>query len=164
MRNVIVAVAVLVIGVLSAVPVTGQTFFQAVIDGAQEVPPSGSPGTGLGCLTLNPNPSGTLSFEISFSGLLSPEVAAHIHGPAAAGSTAGVLFPLPLGSPKIGATVKLTNAQKTDLLAGLYYINIHTGPLPGGAIRGQILPGLQCTVPVEESTWGHIKALYELDQ
>ena len=78
--------------------------FVARSDGSQEVPPSGSPGTGQGCLTLNPNPSGTLSFEISFSGLLSPEVAAHIHGPAAAGSNAGVLFPLPLGSLKIGAT------------------------------------------------------------
>jgi len=32
----------------------------------------------------------------------------------------------------------LTDLQETQLLAGLFYINIHTNLIPGGEIRGQI--------------------------
>ncbi len=161
MRIVIVAVAILAIGVFNAVPTAAQTFFQATIDGAQVVPTTGSPGTGLGCITLNLN--GTVTFDISYTGLLAAETAAHFHGPAPAGVNAGVQIGLPAGSPKLGTTVALSAGQQADLLAGLWYINIHSTMFPGGEIRGQVLPGAQCTVPVEESTWGQIKELYRAE-
>ena len=83
MRIAIVAGAVLAIGGLTAVPAAGQQFFTAIINASLEVPPNASPGTGLGCLTFNAN--GTLTYIIAYSGLVAPEVAAHIHGPAAPG-------------------------------------------------------------------------------
>jgi len=138
MRTVIVVVAVLAMGLLTAVPTAGQQFFTAVIDGLQPVPPSGSPGTGFGCVALNPD--GTISFHITFSGLLAPEVATHFHGPAPAGENAAFLMDLPMGSPKVGTTVALTPAQQADLIAGLWYINIHSELLhTGGELRGQVL-------------------------
>ncbi len=162
MRTVIVAVAVLAIGVLTAVPTAGQQFFVAAIDGLQPVPPTNSPGVGQGCVTLNPN--GTVTFDIVFSGLLGIESVSHFHGPAAPGANAGVQIGLPLGTTKMGTTVALTAGQQADLLAGLWYINIHSSMFPGGEIRGQVLPSiLMCTTPVEESTWGQIKELYRAE-
>jgi hypothetical protein len=32
----------------------------------------------------------------------------------------------------------LTEAQAADLLAGRWYVNIHTAANPGGEIRGQV--------------------------
>ncbi len=132
--------------------------FNALIDGLQEVPPVTSPGTGIGCFTLNPD--NTLSFNITFGGLLGVETAAHIHGPAPIGVNAGVIFPLPLGSPKIGVVGPLTAAQVADLAGGLHYVNIHSTLFPGGEIRGQILTGAGPPLSVDESSWGRIKATY----
>ncbi len=164
MRIAIVAVAVLAIGVLTAAPTVGQVFFEAPIDGLQQVPPNASPGTGLGCLTLHTD--GRLTYNIVYSGLLFAEVAAHFHGPAPAGVNAGVQIGLP-ATPfsKTGTVGPLTGAQQADLLNNLWYINIHTLNLLGGELRGQIIlgTGIRCTVPVEEGTWGHIKELYRAE-
>ena len=46
--------------------------------------------------------------------------------------------PLPLGSPKSGSAT-LEPEQVSQLLAGLWYINIHSTHSPGGEIRGQVL-------------------------
>lgn len=32
----------------------------------------------------------------------------------------------------------LTDAQAADMMAGLWYVNIHTTRYPGGEIRGQL--------------------------
>lgn len=108
------------------------------IDGLQPAPPTGSPGMGIGFVTLQLD--GTLDFDIFFTGLLGVEVAAHFHGPAMFGQNAGVLFPLPLGSPKLGSVGPLSPQQQSDLLAGLWYVNIHSTMFPGGEIRGQVVP------------------------
>lgn len=65
----------------------------------------------------------------------------HFHGPASTNQTAGVVidFGTALGSPIIGAQ-KLTDAQEKELLAGLWYCNIHTSQNPAGEIRGQLWP------------------------
>jgi hypothetical protein len=42
-----------------------------------------------------------------------------------------------LASP-IKGSATLTEAQAADLLAGKYYINIHTAAHKGGEIRGQV--------------------------
>ena len=108
------------------------------IDGMQPVPPTGSPGTGTGTVTLQPD--GMLDFDIVFAGLLAPEIAAHFHGTAMPGQNAGVLFPLPLGSPKLGSVGPLSAQQQVDLQSGLWYVNIHSSQFPGGEIRGQVVP------------------------
>ena len=108
------------------------------IDGLQPVPPTNSPGLGVGDVTLQLD--GMLDFDIVFSGLLAPEIAAHFHGPAMPGQNAGVLFGLPPGSPKIGSVGPLSAQQQSDLLDGLWYVNIHSSQFPGGEIRGQVVP------------------------
>jgi hypothetical protein len=110
----------------------------ADIDGKQEVPPTASAGTGNGYFAID-TAANTLSFNISFAGLGSAETLAHIHGPAAPGMNAGILFNLPLGSPKIG-TWNYPEMQEANILGGLTYVNIHSALLGSGEIRGQILP------------------------
>ncbi|MDH3748348.1 MAG: CHRD domain-containing protein [Gammaproteobacteria bacterium] len=85
--------------------------------------------------------SGLLDWDISWSGLSDAAVAMHFHGPGAPGFNAGVQVDVGaisgLTSPSIGSAV-LDASQIADLLAGLWYINIHTVLNPGGEIRGQV--------------------------
>jgi hypothetical protein len=53
------------------------TFF-ANLSGASETPPTGSPGTGLATIVLDPVAQ-TLQVNATFSGLTTPDTAAHIH-------------------------------------------------------------------------------------
>lgn len=106
------------------------------IDGSQEVPPSGSAATGAAnvCIDTDKN---TLSYHITHN--LGTETASHIHGFAAPGFPAGVKHTLPPGTNKVG-TWTYVEGDEASILAGLTYINIHSGAFPGGEIRGQIVP------------------------
>ncbi len=110
----------------------------ATVEGAQEVPPTGSPGSGFGHFLIDTD-TNTLFYHISFGGLAGTESAAHIHGFAAPGANAGVVHALPTGSPKIGAW-NYAEGQEASILGGLCYVNIHSTVNPGGEIRGQIVP------------------------
>jgi hypothetical protein len=112
--------------------------FTAKLDGAQETPPNPSKGTGKATVDLDTGAK-TVTWTVTYSGLSGPAVAAHIHGPAAAGKAAGVVIPLtgPLASPISGGAA-VNDGQIGDLRAGLWYINIHTAKVPGGEIRGQV--------------------------
>jgi hypothetical protein len=117
-----------------------------LLDAVQEVPPATqSSGSGTAAITFDQG-SLQLCIFMSFNGLLGTSTAAHIHGPAATGATAGILFavPIPVGvtsgvmeSPEC---VSLTATQRDELLAGLFYVNIHSTLYPAGEIRGQIEP------------------------
>jgi hypothetical protein len=80
-----------------------------------------------------------VTWRITYSGLSGTPTAAHFHGPAPPGANAGVAVPIPnvAASPAQGSAT-LTDAQAADLLAGRYYINIHTAANPAGEIRGQV--------------------------
>lgn len=113
------------------------------IDGLQETPPNASPGSGLGQATLD-DVTGAITISGSFSGLLSNVTAAHLHGPAAVGVPAGVIYGLtitPATSGVFSGNSVLPPAHVANVLNGLTYINIHTS-LPGGEIRGQLLNGV----------------------
>ena len=102
---------------------------------------TGSPGTGTGTFTLDTT-TGLLEWEIVISGLTSPELAAHLHGPITPGCGAVgngvVLLSLLTGSPKIGSET-LTAQQQQDLMDGLFYVNIHTDDFLSGEISGEIV-------------------------
>jgi CHRD domain/PEP-CTERM motif len=57
---------------------SGSIVFTAALSGANENPPNGSPGTGTVTLVLDPVAQ-TLQLNVTFSGLTSNDVAAHIH-------------------------------------------------------------------------------------
>jgi len=117
------------------------TNFVSTINSAQEVPINAS--TAIGSATASyDSDTNLLIWNIEYSGFSSPPTAMHFHGPATPGVNAGVQVNIGtesgLTSPSAGSTT-ITGGQATDLLAGLWYINIHTANFPGGEIRGQVL-------------------------
>ncbi|MCE9594194.1 MAG: CHRD domain-containing protein [Planctomycetes bacterium] len=110
----------------------------ASIDSAQEVPPTGTAGTGNAYFEID-TVAKTLTYNITFAGLSAAEVSAHIHGPAPVGVNGGIQLVLPAGSPKTGVW-NYPPAQEPNILAGLMYVNIHSSAFPGGELRGQIIP------------------------
>lgn len=110
----------------------------ASLSGAQEVPPVATAATGWGTFTIN-TAANQLNYYIAFAGLSSAETAAHIHGFVLHAVPAGVVHPLPAGTPKIG-TWNYAEADEGDILDGRTYVNIHSANFGGGEIRGQIVP------------------------
>lgn len=82
-----------------------------------------------------------LTWQGTYSGLTGNATAAHFHGPAAPGQNAGVAVPLKEIGASFSGNADLTDAQAADLLAGRWYLNIHTQANPGGEIRGQVEKG-----------------------
>jgi hypothetical protein len=82
-----------------------------------------------------------LTWNVTFSNLSGPVVAAHFHGPAVPASDAGIQVTISdLTSPSVGS-MAITEGQEADLLGGLWYLNYHTSACGGGEIRGQVSGG-----------------------
>ena len=138
--------------------------FSANLNGATEIPPTGSPGTGFAAITVDTVADTMTVFE-SFTGLGSPTTASHIHCCLAQPATVGVAtqvpsfvnFPTGVMSGSFTQTLNMTLASSYNpvfeaanggtpasafaaLLAGMVagesYINIHTQQFTGGEIRG----------------------------
>lgn len=109
----------------------------AMLNGAQEVPPNDKAGTGQAEVTFDKDTL-ELKYRVTYSGLSGPATGAHIHGPAAASANAPVVVPFANPNSPISGQAKLNATQAGDLLAGLYYVNVHTAAHPGGEIRGQL--------------------------
>lgn len=108
------------------------------IEGAQQVPSVATAASGSGTATLDTD-TNPLSWNITFSGVTA--TLAHFHGPAPIGVNAGVQVNIGaisgLTSPMVGSA-PISAAQANDLIAGLWYVNIHSSANPGGEIRGQL--------------------------
>ena len=109
----------------------------AYMDAASEVPPNDSEGTGTVVATYDAG-SKLLSWKGSFSGLTGKVTAGHFYGPAGPGKNAGVAVPIPNPTASFEGSATLTDAQAADLMAGKWYVNIHTEAHKGGEIRGQV--------------------------
>ncbi len=123
----------------AATPALAETVnFKAELKGANEVPPVNSKGLGSATVTYD-TASKKLTWKVTHAGLSGNATGAHFHGPAAADKNAPVVVPFSgnLASP-IEGSATLTDAQATDLLAGNWYINIHTADNKPGEIRGQV--------------------------
>jgi hypothetical protein len=161
----IVTALTLLVPAAHAIPMT----FVGNLSGANEGPPVASPGTGLATVVLDPTAQ-TIQINVTFSGLTSNDVAAHIHCCAPLGTNVGVAttvpaFPgFPLGvtsgtyssvvfdltQPTIynpafitlqGGTIPLAEAALIGGIEnGMTYLNIHTVNFGGGEIRGQLFP------------------------
>ena len=120
------------------------TMVKATLDGKNEVPPNSASGTGSVTIIYDPATK-KMSWEGTYSGLTGPVTAGHIHGPTDQGKNAPPVvwmskkgndpdFPSPFKG-----SAELTADQAKDLLAGKYYVNIHTKEYPAGEIRGQLV-------------------------
>ena len=126
--------------VIVATPALAETvtFKDVTLAAASEVPPNDSAGTGTVKVTYD-TVTKKLSWDGTFSGLTGAPTAGHFHGPADPGKNAGVVIPImPKESPFKGSA-DLTDAQAADLLAGKWYVNIHTEAHKGGELRGQVV-------------------------
>jgi hypothetical protein len=113
--------------------------FAADLKGSSEVPPNTTAGTGKVTATLD-TASKMFTYQATYSGTTGPGVAAHFHGPAAAGANAPPVVMVQKPASPISGMATLTDAQIADLKAGKWYFNVHTQATPGGEIRGQVEP------------------------
>ena len=72
---------------LSGMAKADQLVFTATLTGAQEVPPTGSPGIGSALVTID-TVTNLMTVNVSFAGLQSPTTIAHIHCCAGPGANA----------------------------------------------------------------------------
>lgn len=110
---------------------------KAPLDGASEVPATTSAGKGTADIDFDPATK-KLTWKLTYSGLTGPATMAHFHGPAEVGKNAGVAVPITPATSGSEGSATLTDAQAADLLAGKYYVNVHTEANKGGEIRGQV--------------------------
>lgn len=111
------------------------------LSGLQEVPPNASPGFGTADVTVN-DVTGLVEISGTYTGLLAPVIAAHLHGLAPAGVNAPVLFGLTTSGGTTGTfsgSGILSAGNLAGLLDNLTYINVHTTTFTGGEIRGQVI-------------------------
>jgi hypothetical protein len=112
--------------------------FKANLNAQSQVPPNDSKGAGTADVSFD-STSKVLTWTVTYSGLTGDATAAHFHGPAEPGKNAGVAVLIGNNptSPAKG-TATLTEAQAADLMAGRWYVNVHTAANRGGEIRGQV--------------------------
>lgn len=136
--------AVLAMSVLlSAVPAFAEAVtYHADLSAANEVPPTGTEGTGHLTATFD-TMTKELTYKVEYDHLTGPATMAHFHGPAPKGTNAAVAVPITgaLASP-IAGKATLTDAQAKALTDGMMYFNIHTDAHKPGEIRGQVENGM----------------------
>jgi hypothetical protein len=127
-----------------------QEQFSVTLDGASERPDPVTT-TATGTATLSFTGSGSITYSVTVSGLMSDPVGAHIHGPADVNTAAGIIVGLtPLANLVTGTLVSGTitgtdvptislDSLKVLLRNGNAYINVHTADNEAGEIRGQII-------------------------
>jgi hypothetical protein len=144
----------------------GRDRIEARLKGFQEVPAVSSTASGRFKAKLD-SVSGTLTYELSYSGLEAPVRMAHIHF-GQRGVNGGIMvwlcqtagFPDPLNQaptcPQSGTVAGLIQAGNVQgpsaqgiaaaefaemvaaIRAGVAYANVHSDKFPGGEIRGQL--------------------------
>jgi hypothetical protein len=112
----------------------------AALNAANEVPPVQSPATGAADVVVNTD-TRELRWDVQVKDLSAPLSASHFHGPAGTVQNGPVVIPIAKAgdqSPFKGSTT-LTPEQMADVLAGRWYVNVHTPSHPPGEIRGQLV-------------------------
>jgi hypothetical protein len=85
-----------------------------------------------------------LNYVVTWSNLSTNPTGFHIHGTAPVGFNATIMQTFPTaglgksGSYTGNVLIDGVKFKESDLLSGLYYINMHTDTNKGGEIRGQI--------------------------
>ena len=153
-----------------------QITLSGLLSAANENPPTASLGTGT-AIAIVDNVAMTINLTVVFSGLTTPDTAAHIHCCVAQGGNTGVAtavpvlpgFPLGVTSGTFinqtfslldpafynpafitangGTVASAEPVLLNGLLAGQTYFNIHTSQFGGGEIRAFLLPTVTTPEP-----------------
>ncbi len=128
---------------LGSTPAAAANTFIVNLDVAQATTAQpGASGSGTATVALDPNKN-IITWELTFSGLADgPQsaIAAHFHK-GAVGVPGAIEIDISSGalkSPRLGSAT-ITDLQEADLIAGDWYVNVHSSNSPGGEIRGQVL-------------------------
>ena len=142
MKTTILRSALAALTYIAALAIAGPSMaanvnLKADLKAASEVPPTDSKGTGSVTATFD-TASKKLSWKGDVSGLSGPATAAHFHA-AEPGKNGGVVVAI-AGADKgsFEGSATLTDAQADELLAGKWYVNVHTAANKGGEVRGQV--------------------------
>jgi hypothetical protein len=127
-------------------------------DQTQEVPAPPNPTAGAGATGVVDFNTDTdqVSINVTFFNMNGAATLSHFHGFAAPGVSAGVrvnLTPFIVnttpGNGTVIGTIAYPAADEANILAGLYYLNIHNTANPAGQVRDQmVLFQLPATNPV----------------
>ena len=138
LRSTLAALACTAALVLASPSMAAMLNLKADLKASNEVPPNDSKGSGS--LTATYDDAGKkLSWKGSISGMSGPATAAHFHA-GEAGKNGAVAVPI-TGADKgaFEGSATLTDAQAADMMAGRWYVNIHTAAHKAGEIRGQLM-------------------------
>lgn len=117
-----------------------------MFSGAQEVPANASTGTGMGDVVYDPaKKTITYSFSWQLGSAAATTTNMHFHGAEDGADTKSSVvvigitgFTTASSGSMSGETRVLTDAEVSQLLAGKWYLNIHSSTVPGGELRGNI--------------------------
>ena len=112
--------------------------FTAVLTGAAEAPaPGDTDGNGAAAVSITPD-SGEVCVDLRV-GNIATATAAHIHR-GAAGVAGPVVITLTAPNPTSATCVPAGAALAAEIAAtpAAFYVNVHNGDFPGGAVRGQL--------------------------
>jgi len=125
------------------------TTYKTTLLSSLEVPPNSSTATGNATITVDGNKN--LTYTVTFSGLTTGLIGAHIHAPAAAGTNANIIVAFTITNGVTSGTIGPITVALNTLLAGNAitpdslitllgngnaYVNVHSTQNPGGEIRG----------------------------
>lgn len=137
LRSGLTALACAALLAVAAPSMAANVNLKADLKASTEVPPTDSKGSGSVTATYDTG-SKKLSWKGSVSGLSGPATAAHFHA-GEPGKNGGVVIPI-AGADKgsFEGSATLTDEQAADLMAGKWYVNVHTAANKAGEIRGQV--------------------------
>lgn len=128
-------------GPLSDAHAQGPRHFTVPLSGAAEVPGPGDPrGAGTAALKLDVARS-QICYELKVANIPLPATGAHIHrGLASESGGVVVLLTAPAANGLSNGCTAVTHELAQEILANpaQFYVNVHTGDRPAGALRGQL--------------------------
>jgi len=138
LRSSLSALACTAVLALAVPSMAANVNLKADLKGSSEVPPVDTKGTGSVSATYD-TASKKLSWKGNVSGLSGPATAAHFHS-GEVGKNGGVVVPI-AGADKgsFEGSATLTDEQAAELMAGKWYVNVHTATNKGGEVRGQVM-------------------------